>query len=165
MRGKPVTVLILADQPEIALGLLESFKPNTGRISELTTIYGFLGRYYTIGDGELELVAAPTNSDLPSLFDLLTSGVAGYIVALDCCKPESVGDVRAGLDFWELISASPRIIALINHNDPEALDRLTVRQRLRLASNDQLVPLPEAQLRPAILRLLKLILSRHSIIE
>ncbi|MBD3400033.1 MAG: hypothetical protein GF399_06845 [Candidatus Coatesbacteria bacterium] len=165
MRGKPVTILILADQPEMALGLLESFRPNTGRISELTTIYGFLGRFYSVGGGDLELVAAPTNSDLPSLFDLLTSGVAGYIVVVDCAQPESIANVRAGLDFWELISASPRIVALLNHNAADALDRLTIRQQLRLSSTDQLVPLPDAQLRPAILQLLKLILNRQSVTD
>ncbi|MCX7021006.1 MAG: hypothetical protein NTW26_01795 [bacterium] len=40
------------------------------------------------------------------------------------------------------------------------MDRLTVRQLLRLSVDDQVVPLPEGQLRPAIISLLKMILSR-----
>lgn len=162
MRNKAVTILILADQPEMALRLLESFRPNTGRISELTTIYGFLGRFYEVGGGELELVAAPTNSDLPSLFDLLTGGVAGYIVAVDCCAEDSLSNVRAGLDFWELISAAPRIVALLNYKEAGAIDRLQLRSRLKLSADDQMVPLPEGQLRPAILQLLKIILTTQN---
>ncbi|HUT98565.1 MAG TPA: hypothetical protein VM054_05745 [bacterium] len=160
MPGKPVTVLVLADKPELALTLLESFRPTQGQISELTTIYGFLGRYYRVAGGELELVAAPSNSDLPSLFDLLAEGLAGYIVAVDCLDHNRFPSIRAGLDFWELISAAPRILALTNYDEPNAVDRLTVRQLLRLSVDDQVVPLPEGQLRPAIISLLKMILSR-----
>lgn len=162
MTAKPVTILVLAEEPEMALGLLESFSPSTGRISELTTIYGFLGRFYEVGGGELELIAAPTNSDLPSLFDLLTGGVAGYIVAVDCCEESSLSNVRAGLDFWELISDAPRIVALLNYKSEGAIDRLALRGTLKLSSDDQLVPLPDGQLRPAIIQMLKVILSRQA---
>lgn len=159
MTPKAITVLVLANHSELALSLIESFTPRSGSASSLTPINGFLGRYYNIGSGELELIAAPASSDLPSIFDILAEGLAGCILAVDCTDPASLPNLRKGLEFWELISDAPRLIATVNHGAAQALTIPQLREMLNLVDSVRMVELPDNQLQPAIVELLKKILN------
>jgi len=159
MTAKAVTVLVLANHSELALSLIESFNPSSGKASALTPINGFLGRYYNIDSGELELIAAPVSSDLPSIFDILAEGLAGCIVAVDCTDPASLPNLRKGLEFWELISDAPRLIATVNHDTSQALTPPQLREMLNLSDGVRPFQLPCGRLQPAIVELLKRILK------
>ena len=159
MTSKAITILVLANHSKLALSLIESFNPGSGKASALTPINGFLGRYYNIGNGELELIAAPVSSDLPSLFDLLAEGLAGCIVAVDCTDPQSLPNLRKGLEFWELISDAPRLIATVNHEIIQALSPPQIKEMLNLNEAVKPIPLPDGRLKPAVVELLKRILQ------
>jgi len=159
MTSKAITILVLANHSKLALSLIESFNPGSGKASALTPINGLLGRYYNIGSGELELIAAPVSSDLPSLFDLLAEGLAGCIVAVDCADPDSIPNIRKGLEFWELISDAPRLIATVNHDSLQALTPSQLQEKLNLNDGVKPVQLTEGLLQPAVVELLKRILK------
>ena len=130
--------------------------------SKTTTTVGIdFGRLTLAGNMELYLFGTPGQQRFDFMWDIVSEGMLGFIVLVDCSDPASYDPAREILEHFRRSSDVPAIIAANKLTDFKS-ERPRIVETLRLTDEDFIVPtnaLDPASVKQTLIELLELVVA------
>lgn len=134
----------------------------TGTADKVTTTVGIDFGRITLGGGlELYLFGTPGQARFDFMWDIVSTGMLGVIVLLDCEQPETYEHARAQLEHFRSRGDVPAIVAANKVVDFDA-ERPNIVAALGLDDSDFVVPtnaLDRAAVKQTLIELLELVVA------
>lgn len=134
----------------------------TGTGSKTTTTVGIdFGRITLGGDMALYLFGTPGQERFTFMWDIVSEGMLGVIVLVDCERPETYPAARTMLEHFRTLSSAPALVAANKVTDFES-ERTSIAEALGLSDADYLVPtnaLDRGAVKQTLIELIELVVA------
>jgi small GTP-binding protein len=109
-------------------------------VKHATTVAMDFGRITVDEDLVLYLFGTPGQKRFDFMWEILSEGMLGFIVAVDSTKPETFREARSILETFRAYAPTPYVVAANKQDMEEAWDIEDMRHALRLDSKVKLLP-------------------------
>jgi small GTP-binding protein len=134
----------------------------SGTATKTTTTVGIdFGRITLAGGLELYLFGTPGQERFTFMWDIVSTGMLGVIILLDCERPETYATARTQLEYFRARGDVPAIVAA-NKVDDFEVERERIIAALDLSESDFVVPtnaLDRQAVKQTLIELLELVVA------
>ena len=109
-------------------------------VKQATTVAMYFGRITVDEDLVLYLFGTPGQRRFDFMWEILSEGMLGFIVAVDSTRPETFREARSILETFRAYAPTPYVVAANKQDMEEAWDIEDMRHALRLDSKVKLLP-------------------------
>jgi small GTP-binding protein len=155
-------VKTVSTEAGISQGADEALLGGPGLVGKDTTTVGIdFGQLSLSGGLELYLFGTPGQERFSFMWDIVSQGMLGVILLVDCARPETHDTARNMLDYFRAKGEVPAIIAANKVTD-YAVDEARIVEALSLREGEFIVPtdaLDRTSVRQTLIELLELVVS------
>jgi len=110
------------------------------RVKESTTVAMDFGRITVDDDLVLFLFGTPGQKRFDFMWEILSEGMLGFIVMVDCTRPETFREARSILETFRRYAQTPYVVAANKQDSKDAWETEDLRIALRLEDHVKIIP-------------------------
>lgn len=133
------------------------------QVKETTTVAMDFGRITVDDDLVLYLFGTPGQRRFDFMWDILSEGMLGFVVMVDCTRPETFREAKRILETFSDYAETPFVVAANKQDQEDAWGPEDLRIILRMSHDVKIIPcvaLQKESVKNVLLELLYTILAR-----